>query len=186
MCVLSCCAGGGGGECECGERAPRTLDAIRGVCCETRDASYVVRVKNWEVRVGRSGKFVCGRRGLEVSGLLERRFSQCRVLCFTRALRKSVTYPPSASRTARLVLRGPRVPAHLQALPVDRQHHQESLWRENLESGGNPRTTTPTGYEPNNHATVSRIEDYSGDPYNYTMCRKNFENKCTELRSPKR
>ena len=34
--------------------------------------------------------------------------------------------------------------AHLQALPVDKQRHQESLWRENLQSGGNPRTTAPT------------------------------------------
>ena len=33
---------------------------------------------------------------------------------------------------------------HLHALPVDKQRHQESLWRENLQSGGNPRTTTPT------------------------------------------
>ena len=55
--------------------------------------------------------------------------------------------------------------AHLQALPVDKQRHQESLWRENLLSGGNPRTKTPTGYETKELATVSRIEDYSGDPY---------------------
>ena len=32
--------------------------------------------------------------------------------------------------------------AQLHALPVDKQRHQESLWRENLLSGGNPRTTT--------------------------------------------
>ena len=35
--------------------------------------------------------------------------------------------------------------AHLQAPSVDNLRHQESLWRENLQSGGNPRTTTPTG-----------------------------------------
>ena len=34
-----------------------------------------------------------------------------------------------------------------------------------LQSGGNPRTTAPTGYEPKELAVVSRIEDYSGDPY---------------------
>ena len=34
--------------------------------------------------------------------------------------------------------------AHLQALPVDKQRQQESLWRENLQSAGNPRTTAPT------------------------------------------
>ena len=38
--------------------------------------------------------------------------------------------------------------AHLQAFPVDKLRHQESLWSENLQSGGNPRTTTPTGAEP--------------------------------------
>ena len=35
-------------------------------------------------------------------------------------------------------------PAHLQAQSVDKLRHQESLWREDLQSGGNPRTTTPT------------------------------------------
>ena len=35
-------------------------------------------------------------------------------------------------------------PAHLQALSVDKLRHQESLWSEDLQSGGNPRTTTPT------------------------------------------
>ena len=34
--------------------------------------------------------------------------------------------------------------AHLQAPSVDKLRHQESLWREDLQSGGNPRTTTPT------------------------------------------
>ena len=34
--------------------------------------------------------------------------------------------------------------AHLQAQSVDKLRHQESLWREDLQSGGNPRTTTPT------------------------------------------
>ena len=38
--------------------------------------------------------------------------------------------------------------AHLQAPSVDKLRHQESLWREDLQSGGNPRTTTPSGYEP--------------------------------------
>ena len=34
--------------------------------------------------------------------------------------------------------------SHLRVLPVDKQRHQESLWREDLQSGGNPRGTTPT------------------------------------------
>ena len=56
-------------------------------------------------------------------------------------------------------------PAHLQPPSVDKLRHQESLWREDLQSGGNSQTTTPTGYEPKDLATVSRIEAYSGDPY---------------------
>ena len=63
---------------------------------------------------------------------------------------------------------------HLQALPVDKQRHQESLWHENLQSGGNPRTTTPTGYEPNELVTVSRIEDYPGDPFQLYDAQKEF------------
>ena len=35
-------------------------------------------------------------------------------------------------------------PAHLQDHSVDKLRHQESLWREDLQSDGNPRTTTPT------------------------------------------
>ena len=53
---------------------------------------------------------------------------------------------------------------HLQAIQVDKQRHQESLWRENLQSGGNPRTTSPTIYEPKELATVSRISGTT-DPY---------------------
>ena len=56
-------------------------------------------------------------------------------------------------------------PAHLQAPSVDKLRHQESLWREDLQSGGNPRTETPKGYEPKELATIARIEAYSGDPY---------------------
>ena len=51
-------------------------------------------------------------------------------------------------------------PAHLQVPSVDKLRHQESLWREDLLSGGNPRTTTPTGHEPKKLATVSREEDH--------------------------
>ena len=49
---------------------------------------------------------------------------------------------------------------------------------------GNPRTTTPTGYEPKEFATVSRIEDDSGDPYQFHDLQEIFgEARCTELRS---
>ena len=46
--------------------------------------------------------------------------------------------------------------AHLQALSVDKLRHQESLWREDLQGGGNPRTTTPTSYEPQKSLRLSR------------------------------
>ena len=36
-------------------------------------------------------------------------------------------------------------PAHLQDHSVDKLRHQESLRLEDMQSGGNPRTTTPTG-----------------------------------------
>ena len=65
-------------------------------------------------------------------------------------------------------------PAHLQAPSVDKLRHQEPLWREDLQSSGNPRTTTPTGYEPNELATVSRIKAYSGDPYQLYDVQENF------------
>ena len=35
-------------------------------------------------------------------------------------------------------------PAHLQGPSVDKLRHQESVWREDLQTGGNPRTTTST------------------------------------------
>ena len=37
-------------------------------------------------------------------------------------------------------------PAHLRAPSVDKLRHQESLWCEDLQSGGNPRTTTLTEF----------------------------------------
>ena len=67
--------------------------------------------------------------------------------------------------------------AHLQAPSVDKLRHQESLWREDLQSDGNPRTTTPTCFEPKELATVSRIEDYSGDPYQLYDVRENWRRK---------
>ena len=46
--------------------------------------------------------------------------------------------------------------AHLRAPSVDNQRHQESLWRKNLQIGGNSRTTTPKCCEPKELATGSR------------------------------
>ena len=65
-------------------------------------------------------------------------------------------------------------PAHLQAHSVDKLRHQESLWREDLQSGGIPRTTTTTGSEPKELATVSRIEAYCGDPYHQYDVQEKF------------
>ena len=45
----------------------------------------------------------------------------------------------------------------LHDLPVDKQRHQGPLWRENLQSGGSPRKTLSTVYEPKELATVPRI-----------------------------
>ena len=57
--------------------------------------------------------------------------------------------------------------------PVDKQRHQESLWRENLQSGGNPRSTPSTGYEPKELPTVSRISRIT-DPYQLHDAQKEF------------
>ena len=77
-------------------------------------------------------------------------------------------------------------PARLRAPSVDKLRHQESLSREDLQSGGNPRTTTLTGCEPKELATVSRIEAYSGDPYQLYDVQAKLEKKITELLSPKK
>ena len=72
-------------------------------------------------------------------------------------------------------------PAHLQAPSVDKLRHQESLWREDLQSGGSPRMTTSTNYEPKELATVSRIKTYSGDPHQCFYVQEYWEKKITEL-----
>ena len=46
----------------------------------------------------------------------------------------------------------------------------------------NPRNTTPTGCEPNELATVSRIEAYSGDPYQLFDVQEKFGEE--DLRAP--
>ena len=65
-------------------------------------------------------------------------------------------------------------PVHLLAHSVDKLRHQESLWRKDLQSGSNPRATTPTGYEPEGLATVSSIEASSGDPYLFYDVQEDF------------
>ena len=57
--------------------------------------------------------------------------------------------------------------------PVGKQRHQESLWRENRQSGGNPRTTFSTGCEPKEPATVSKISR-AIDPYQFFDVQKEF------------
>ena len=57
-------------------------------------------------------------------------------------------HPPLTTHTSSSSLHDPHTQrvhhAHLQALLVDQQRHQEPLWHEDLQSGGNLRTTTPT------------------------------------------
>ena len=60
-----------------------------------------------------------------------------------------------------------------QGLPVDKQRNQESVWRGSLQSGGNPRTTFSTGYEPKKLATVSRISGII-DPFQSYDVQKEF------------
>ena len=62
---------------------------------------------------------------------------------------------------------------------------KESLWREDLQSGGNPRTTTPTGLEPKELATVSKTSGII-DPYQLYGVQENLEKKIIELLSPKK
>ena len=73
----------------------------------------------------------------------------------------SSSYSPTHSTTQR---EHSVHPAHLQAPSVDKLRHQESILREVMQSGGNPRTTIPTRNDPEELATVSRIDVYSGDP----------------------
>ena len=65
-------------------------------------------------------------------------------------------------------------------------HRTSPSWREDLHSGGNPRTTTPTGYEPEELATFSRIEVSSEIDINFLMYRRKSEKKITELLPPKK
>ena len=83
----------------------------------------------------------------------------------------------------------PRIPCTsyqpLQDFPVDKQRHQAPLWRGNLQSGGNPRNTCSTGYEPKELATVSRISSIT-DPYQLHDVQEKLEKKIPELQSPKK
>ena len=77
--------------------------------------------------------------------------------------------------------------AHLQVHSVDKLCHQESLWREDLQSVGKPRAQQlPHVMSPKQVATVSRIEAYSGDPCQVYDVQKILEKKITELLSPKK
>ena len=100
-----------------------------------------------------------------------------------------LSYLPSCTFTSFSSINDPHTQqvhhAHLQALLVDKQRHEESLWREDLQSGGNPRKTFSTGCEPKELATVSKISP-KRDPFNYMMYKKGLDKKITELRSPKK
>ena len=57
---------------------------------------------------------------------------------------------------------------------MDKLRHQASLWREVLQSGGNPRTTTPTGKKPKRACDRLKDYDYRGDPYQLYDAQENF------------
>ena len=78
----------------------------------------------------------------------------------------STTTPEHALQSGQLDLLQQHLVHHqpLQDLTVDKRRYQEPLSRENLQSGGNPRKTFSTGYEPKELATVSRISRIT-DPY---------------------
>ena len=74
--------------------------------------------------------------------------------------------------------------AHLQAPSVNKLRHQESLWREVLQSGGNPRTTTPQSPKSLRLSQESKL--ILEILVNYMMYRKFLEKKITELLSLKK
>ena len=58
---------------------------------------------------------------------------------------------------------------------VDEQRYQIPFCYENLQNGGNTRTTAPTGYEPKQLETkIIETEAYSGDPYQLYEIQERF------------
>ena len=119
------------------------------VCSKARNASHVLgsRLKTCITSFGRLRR-VCHL------------VRTCLILCW------SLLHPPfpkstssslsTLSTTIGTTRPSPRTPVHHQP-PVDKQRHQESLWRENLQSGGNPRTTTPTSGEASDLRNRERV-----------------------------
>ena len=68
--------------------------------------------------------------------------------------------------------------ALLQDHLVDKLRHQESLWREDLQSGGNPRTTTPQSPKSLRLSQESKL--ILEIHINYLMYKKILEKQITE------
>ena len=73
-------------------------------------------------------------------------------------------------------------PAHLQAPSVDKLRHQESLWREDLQSGGNP----PQAMSPKNLRLSQGSKLILEIHINYMIHKKKLEKNIYELLSPKK
>ena len=77
-------------------------------------------------------------------------------------------------------------PAHLQAPSVDKLRHQESLWREDLQSGGTRAPQLPQVMSPKNSRLSQGSKLILQIRINCMMYRKKLEKKITELLSPKK
>ena len=92
-------------------------------------------------------------------------------LPFTTSTSSSSFTPPSTAQEHAALREHPVHHAHLQAPSVDKLRHQESLWREDLQSGGNPPITTT--HLPNHLAHGVYWRSHAGDllPVRRWKCR---------------
>ena len=75
----------------------------------------------------------------------------------------------------------PRTPSTSRTCPssFDKLRHEESLWREDLQSGGNPRTTTPTD------AGLKLVEQWQDFSYLETEEGQQMQHLCREFTLPR-
>ena len=93
----------------------------------------------------------------------------------------SSSSPYPSYRTTRTLSTSPHISKLTQSTSgAIKNHSGVKTWR----VAETPRTTTPTGYEPKELATVSRIETYSGHLYQLYDVQEKLEKKITELVLP--
>ena len=99
----------------------------------------------------------------------------CLTLCCSRTCLVPRAHHPGHQNTQQgqhdLLQEHPVHHQPLQDLPVDKR--RQKLWRENLQSGGNPRKTFSTSCEPKELATVSRVSRIT-DPCQFFDAQKEF------------